>query len=153
MGALRELPEIEEGVIEEVSVVVVIEGSGVVEEAVDGAGHSSRPQLRSVRQQPPPSDSGQDLKPLEQAGVSTTSASVVASTKVEDDDVEGGREDRVLEVGEAEILVLLRVDEVLGDKVVVTVGVTTTTEVRDGPGPPNRTVRKARTGAQELLTA
>lgn len=46
-------------------VIEVVEDVEDAEMAPDEAGHSVGPHSRSVRQQPPPRDTGQALKPLE----------------------------------------------------------------------------------------
>lgn len=148
IGAMKVLAEEEEVEEEEVvvdsvevEVVVVVEEDVRVEESeeeedeaevVSEAGHSLGPHARSVRQQPPPRDTGHARKPLEQAsvvwGAVLTPAAVLVVTEVDSSSV---MEAAVDELGADD-------DDVDGrDNVVVTVGVTTTTAVSEGPGPPN----------------
>lgn len=140
-------------------VEVVVEGveevlgeEEVVDDEVDEARHKlPDPHSRSVRQHPPPSETGQALKPLEQGrvvcGPLTTAVLAAETSRVGVDEMEL-EEDEVLlgmlvvEEVVKEVVVVEEVDVVEGeevdggDNVVVTIGVTTTTDIREGPGPP-----------------
>lgn len=132
--------EVEEGAEEMTELVDEVD-------EVDGAGHDNGPHSRSVRQQPPPSETGQALKPVEQARVvcGPSAAAVMSGEAVEEVEVEVEVLLKMLVVEGLTEVEVVDVDDVLvvddeevdgGDNVVVTVGVTTSTDMSEGPGPP-----------------
>jgi hypothetical protein len=118
-------------VVPEVVTVVGLTGGAAVAEDVR-AGHTSEPHARSVGQQPPPKDAGQERNPVEQTNV-LASVDVVAIVVVTIaggvlvmEEVEAGELDSVDTLVGLAALIVLIIPIVL---IVLVDGVTTTIEV------------------------